>query len=994
MRKLLLTLAVLCGTVSGWAQNAVYQKIPHTKWTVTSFNETPRQDNGREGGVEYIKDENPNTFYHSDWKSNYDGRNDNKGKDGKQGFLVEMAESFVIDKITYEGRSDGNSSGWATKVRIYVFENLPTDFPTNLSACTLTEKEDLLNRESNTVLGTPAFDNNETPWANDQNTKTAEFTTPQKGKYIFFVMDGGSDSWLTCSEFHAWQKIEGIEQDKPYYLKVAENAYIDVKTPHTSTSSKTIAVSEEPVCAYFTLNNGYWHISTESGHKGNFLGISQWDANPGQNSPANWTLHEDSEGKFYLAQATFYYNANNDPLKHYLGGDSFNAGDKLYTDHAVEKAVKFDFEAVPYAEVTFNYYDGETKLASANVLFDVNQVLNIGDVPAVDFYTPSSFKSTGDIVASNGANIDVLCTPAFPFTCATVDAQGNIEGPWYQMVQTGDNSNNKIALTEDGGRVNFVSDNINNNGLWAFVRVGGYKFKIYNRACPGVALTVANPPYDHYNHGKLYVNSEIEGLTTEFIISKNIDGFNIQIPGELIDNYYATAGNHIEGTFGFWSIADARPITAGGSRLSVTKVDNPDLTISKAALQNRINELNAMVALAGTNPGEYKVDEMAKLPEPIAVAQAVLDANSEIVAAYNNALTTLNEAIADVDFTMNPVVAGTYRIISAKPAFNGNKVMSAYGIHNNNPVYPAWTEKVDNDPLQYWVLEAAENGKFRMKAADGNYITSENSITETATEVSFVSIGSAQFNIKLGDKNKALHCNLHQYDYSAGPLIEYDGPVDSPSAWKIETVTELPKFTHELTVGNAGYATLMLGFNAEIPAGVTCYTVEVEGDKAMLAVVEGGVLAANTPVIVKSSDAGKYTFTATTASVTAPVANELKGTLYPKLITAAENTTYYVLSKPAAGEGEEENPVGFYQAKLNKNEGAAFLNNANKVYLPVGVEPAQAVRSLSFHFDEDATAIESIESVENNAVVYDLAGRRVQNAQKGVFIVNGKVIVK
>jgi hypothetical protein len=400
-----------------------------------------------------------------------------------------------------------------------------------------------------------------------------------------------------------------------------------------------------------------------------------------------------------------------------------------------------------------------------------------------------------------------------------------------------------------------------------------------------------------------------------------------------------------------------------------------------------------MVALAGTNPGEYKVEEMAKLPEPIAVAQAVLEANSEDVEAYNNALTTLNEAIADVDLTMNPVVAGIYRIISAKPAFNGNKVMSAYGIYNNDPVYPAWTEKVDNDPLQYWVLEASGNGKFKMKVADGNYITKVDAISEIATDVSFVSVGGAQFNIKLGDTNKALHCNLHNYGYYSGPLLEYDGPVDSPSAWKIEAVTELPKFTHELTVGNAGYATLMLGFNAEIPAGVTCYTVEVEGDKAKLTVVEGGVLAANTPVIVKSV-AGKYTFTATTAGVTVPVANELKGTLYPKVITAAENTTYYVLSKPAAGEGEEENPVGFYQAKLNKNEGAAFLNNANKVYLPVGVEPAQAVRSLSFHFDEDATAIESIESVENNAVVYDLAGRRVQNAQKGVFIVNGKVIVK
>ena len=44
----------------------------------------------------------------------------------------------------------------------------------------------------------------------------------------------------------------------------------------------------------------------------------------------------------------------------------------------------------------------------------------------------------------------------------------------------------------------------------------------------------------------------------------------------------------------------------------------------------------------------------------------------------------------------------------------------------------------------------------------------------------------------------------------------------------------------------------------------------------------------------------------------------------------------------------------------------------------------------------DATAIESVENEQQGeAVYYDLSGRRVQNPEKGIYIVNGrKVFIK
>ena len=81
--------------------------------------------------------------------------------------------------------------------------------------------------------------------------------------------------------------------------------------------------------------------------------------------------------------------------------------------------------------------------------------------------------------------------------------------------------------------------------------------------------------------------------------------------------------------------------------------------------------------------------------------------------------------------------------------------------------------------------------------------------------------------------------------------------------------------------------------------------------------------------------------------------------------------------------------IGFYAAKLTNDK---FQNNAGKAYLPASAVTAGA-RFLSFDFGTE-TAIESVESVENNAVVYDLSGRRVQKAQKGLYIVNGAKVIK
>ncbi len=445
----------------------------------------------------------------------------------------------------------------------------------------------------------------------------------------------------------------------------------------------------------------------------------------------------------------------------------------------------------------------------------------------------------------------------------------------------------------------------------------------------------------------------------------------------------ATTGSYTErfnkqsGKVVYWSDADA-----GSTFMVELRPMGPVAEL--AALVEEIENANIVI---GTNPGEYTEASANKLNEALETAKTV---GSSATESDLNALQAAYDAF-------NPIIAGSmYRIVSAHPSFTEQKGITCYaqdGLYRNR-TNPGWAAVNENDPLQYWVLEDAGNGAFNLKAAyEGNFITTATSMTEAAKAATFTLLDKAQFNITLAGEDNPLHCNGWNWSNTTqAALTNYAGGVDSPSAWKLIAVTETPEFTYDLAIGEVGYATLMLAYNATIPTGATCYTAAVDGEYVKLTEVEGNVLPAKTPVIVAAA-AETYTFTSTDATATVSAENELVGSLYPQIITPDANTTCYVLAKPAAEEGEEENPVGFYKAALNQSSNAAFLNNANKVYLPVAAG-AEAPAMFSFGRGEGTTGIDKAQLTMDNVVIYDLLGRRVEKMEKGIYIVNGKKIIK
>ena len=464
----------------------------------------------------------------------------------------------------------------------------------------------------------------------------------------------------------------------------------------------------------------------------------------------------------------------------------------------------------------------------------------------------------------------------------------------------------------------------------------------------------------------------------------------------LLGSYDMHANNHGNGSGSGSNIVSYNGEASSASAWYLVRIPDVDVAVAKSELQVEVNSLNEYISFVGANPGNFKVEEFYKFKNEYDAAVLLLaETPDKTFEEYLIAKENLQAKKATADLTLiNDVTAGLYRIVSGANNFTYSKAISVYAYDNYNRLHknPGWAPENSNDPLQYWRLE--ENGTgFTIKAEyDGNYINTATSLGEPKV-ASFSFVGDAQFNIKLSGDGSPLHCNGWNWGgnsasaESAAPLTTWDGGKNTPSAWKLIAVEE-PSFTYTLNVSAAGWATLVLAYDAIIPANVKCYVIsELTDDSAKLTEVKD-VLPANTAVVVEA-ESGEYEFFSTTDAVS-DIDSKLSGTLYNKVISGEA----YILGMPNGPES-----VGFYPVTLNISTGAngttndAFLNNANRAYLVI---PATMnSNSFSLRFDDGiTTAIENIDTENVKDVIYTIGGVRVDAiTAPGLYIVNGKVVI-
>ena len=176
----------------------------------------------------------------------------------------------------------------------------------------------------------------------------------------------------------------------------------------------------------------------------------------------------------------------------------------------------------------------------------------------------------------------------------------------------------------------------------------------------------------------------------------------------------------------------------------------------------------------------------------------------------------------------------------------------------------------------------------------------------------------------------------------------------------------------EATVGEAGYATFCSSWALELPENVTAYIVSAVSE-SNVTLTEVTAIPANTPVILKA-EANSYEL---------PIIEDADA-VEGNMLLASDGTVQ--------GDGASIFALG------NKGE-VGFYLVANGVTVPAGkayLVVTAAVRDFLAFANGEADGINAVDNGQFAVgnVVYDLSGRRVEKAVKGIYIVNGKKVVK
>lgn len=213
--------------------------------------------------------------------------------------------------------------------------------------------------------------------------------------------------------------------------------------------------------------------------------------------------------------------------------------------------------------------------------------------------------------------------------------------------------------------------------------------------------------------------------------------------------------------------------------------------------------------------------------------------------------------------------------------------------------------------------------------------------------------------------------------YDAADVPFFDDTFSSALLFEETTYPNIAKFNAVSDVeGVSHLATFSAPFATVVPADVTAYYVsKADGEKAtMKAITEGEAIPANTGVILASTTGAEATMIPATTETVATVENNQLGNSAGADKTLAEGDNAYILAKGTEG-------TAFYKGKVGTTL------KANKAYLTY----AAGGSAIALNFGGNVTGINTAIKADgnDNAPVYDLAGRRVVRTVKGGLYIKG-----
>ena len=554
---------------------------------------------------------------------------------------------------------------------------------------------------------------------------------------------------------------------------------------------------------------------------------------------------------------------------------------------------------------------------------------------------------------------------------APVDITTDDANPKYFSIKSGRGDAQWYTYTPSDQKIALEAYEESDAQLWYFKGAvdanGNVLVRLFSKASDGKAMS-----YPNSNNGSEVIVAQAldtEGYYNTWKLQKGSSSVHFRLQTSDGANYLSQNGG---GTakMGLWS----------GSSTTDTGTQMYIYTPETMYLELADEIATAEAKTASTACGYFTPSEA--YTTALSSAKALTE-TSTVLASFN-AKTTLKATYSGLTQIM-PVASKFYRIKNNA----GNAVLTC-GTSGRAQMVAADDGK---DNIFYLTddnqLVSYSNGLYFALNAD-NMLAYKSEVGVTDT-VSFVFVSTP--NVGLGIRFKKNVNNRYMYSDNTGDVNAGNNPaLNGGYLFTLEEVTWLPVPMNT----EAGYATLYspvsLDYtyaNEERVKAYTATAVSADNTQITLTECENGI-PANTPVILKYVEGGAVEngcvyLHVSTNEIAAPAGeNKLQGTFAAANI--AEDA--YVLSKPVGKE------VGLYKAQKT----TTWKNNGFKAYLPASaLNPVGGeAPALMFNFGGETDAIENIQTTENagKAVIYDLSGRRVKNAQKGIFIINGKKVIK
>ena len=735
------------------------------------------------------------------------------------------------------------------------------------------------------------------------------------------------------------------ESGKAYFLQdKATGLYLDMTTDGKADSGHNASLNTAATQIYFEAdpeNSDKWALRTGNG-EGNFLGANSWNTRIDETSAKYWTVTATE-----IDGATYYkFSQDFSNLTGSMGYDSGASGASLYCNKA---GAQWALVPVPddVVTVTFNYYlDGGTEIYATQSVQGISGTAYAS--PVLDYTT----GSVSGVFGKNDEAVSVQITSALPFQVSP-DKDHLI---WQAL---GIRPSNRICKFQYDGDDQIVSapevsnssaEGFTDNQLWAFTGNLVDGFKIYNKAAGAdkwlrkngsEAQVSATDDNNVWFVAAPNANANAD-LSTDccFHLANNNDCFNLQ-----------------DGCVKFWWDKDVGCV------------------VRSYAPSFPLREYVKDFAQA---PAEGVVGQLRDLEKILAIQTAYGKTSAD---AYDMVgVQELKNAIAAADFTdVNAFDANKYyRLLNVSYADEymvGGTDTNVYGaekrqLTNLNSVFKF--EPTTTDGQYYITVNGRYFGKLttsvtlQLVSADG--VRGEYSVVALDGTPKYV------FQDKTNTANPG-QAYLHHANHNGGNNIVGWGTGASASQWYLVEAKSVKVGLN--AADGKSYSTVYLPFDVEATGNTKAYYgkeiggTDTEKTITMTETPDNKVKALQGALLVNEAAEAEAVLNIVADADEPAQANLLKGSCTAETKDAG---TVYVFGNGSAG-------VGFY-----KNNGNL---KANRAYVD-GV----AGTMLVMKFGGETTGIIGGVQTEGagEAPLYDLSGRRVVKAGKGVYISNGKKI--